>query len=140
MHVQAPKYGAFPAHQDERVGRTILERSAEGMQLVLSCLHLILESLPTDSPSYQSVMDEPGSVHLKPIATFLHARAHKDLAVGMQLQARDHLSRAHDLVHPHYHSAAGFFQLHFLIQQGLRRFYAALEEGYVIMEGNQCVV
>lgn len=139
-HIKAPRYGAFPAQRDEFFDETVGSRSAEAMQLALAALSVILDTLPRDALTHQRIMVEPGCEHLEPLATFLHQRAHKDLTMGLRLQARHGFSRNHHLVHPFYHTAAGLMQLHSLIQQGLRAFYGALRHDYVILEGNLCVV
>ncbi|VDC01777.1 unnamed protein product [Peniophora sp. CBMAI 1063] len=81
-------------------------------------------------------MNDPTDKRLQPFIAFLYARAHDDLTVGLELQARGK-PRDHPLVHSFYHTAAGFLQLHFLILQNLRALYAALVEDYLILEGNR---
>ncbi|VDC01588.1 unnamed protein product [Peniophora sp. CBMAI 1063] len=137
VHIQAPKYGAFPAQKDTRASNVVRSSSAKAMRLVLFYLQRVIDGLPEDdTDAYQRLMNEPANKRLQPLAAFLYARAHDDLAVGLELQARGK-PRNHPVVHSFYHTSAGFLQLHFLILQNLRSFMAALVEDYIILEGNR---
>ncbi|VDB90422.1 unnamed protein product [Peniophora sp. CBMAI 1063] len=109
------------------------------MSDVLDMLHGIVTIVSPMAGAYESIMDHRDSPYLQQFFQYLTLRADHAIAMGKYWQLAHHRPRDDELVSRHYHTGAGYIQLRDLAKQGLRAFYAALAENYVIFEGNQFV-